>query len=177
MKHLFLICSLLSLSLICKGQDTTSIKRKSYPYNSIFFELTTLNTHYFGSINYERVFLHANFFYLSGRIGIGYGKTSDHYNPTQSLVSVPILINGIFQIYHSFALEMGAGISPRRIGTPDEVGSSVVTYDYMLVATGNIGIRIQTKSGILLKTDIEPFFDGDKIAVAGGLSFGLSFGN
>ncbi len=180
MKHQLFIFSFTIITGFCLGQDKTSKPAFSYPGNSIFIELAG-NAVFYGSLNYERKFLQKNFFYLTGRTGIGYGGGS---LLAINVLSVPIIVNGIFQIYHSVALEVGIGVSFMQIGrTRGQSPYDKWTYENDVVPTGIAGLRIQAKNGFLFRADFTPYItDLGKIKTADrfypsfGISFGYSFG-
>ena len=138
MRHLFLLLSISMISVFCPAQSKDLIYHRTYPNNSVFIEIGG-NSFFFGSLNYERIFLNKDFFYLSGRIGVGYGYFIDQ------IQSAPIVINGIFQIYHTLAVEVGAGLSLVRYGIETEMGSGIWNYQYEFAPTGIAGIRIRRK--------------------------------
>jgi hypothetical protein len=177
MKHLILICCLSCLSIVNQGQELKGNNSHSYPNNSIYIEIGG-NSVFFGSLNYERVFINKNFFYFSGRTGIGYGNFLG-----RSILSAPILLNGIFQIYHSLAFEAGVGVSLMQVGTEKELGGGEWIYKNEVSPAGHAGIRVQAKNGFLLRIDFTPFIadleyesSGYKFYPSLGLSLGYSFG-
>ena len=177
MKHLFLLLTFLVNSLFCLGQGRDSTYSRSYPNNSIFIEIGG-NSVFFGSLNYERTFLKKDFFYLSGRIGVGYGNFVG-----SEILSTPILINGIFQIYHALAFEIVAGLSLMSFGTEAELGGGIWSFEYEPAPTGIAGIRIQAKNGFLFRLDFTPLYAHiirDDHGYHGvpwfGFSLGYSFG-
>ena len=177
MKHLFLLLTFSVISLFCLGQGKDSTYIGLYPNNSIFIEIGG-NSVLFGSLNYERIFLKRDFFYLSGRIGVGYGNFVG-----VDILSTPILINGIFQIYHALAFEVGVGLSLMRFGTESELGSGIWSYEYEPAPTGIAGIRIQAKNGFLFRLGFTPLYAHiiqDDHGYHGvpwfGFSLGYSFG-
>ena len=96
---------------------------------------------------------------------------------------MPILINGIFQIYHPFAVEVGIGISLMKVGIQDNFGDGHWIYRNEVAPTGIAGIRIQLKNGILVRADFTPFsanleYENEPSIIhpSIGLSFGYSFG-
>ncbi len=165
------------ISVFCPAQSKDLIYHRTYPNNSVFIEIGG-NSFFFGSLNYERIFLNKDFFYLSGRIGVGYGYFIDQ------IQSAPIVINGIFQIYHTLAVEVGAGLSLVRYGIETEMGSGIWNYQYEFAPTGIAGIRIQAKNGFLFRLDFTPLYDqiiikresGYNIIPWFGFSLGYSFG-
>jgi len=125
-----------------------------YPNNSIFVEIAGSSI-YFGSVNYERIFVHKDFFYFSGRTGIGYGQFMGN-----SLLSIPLFANGIFQIYNSLALEVGLGAEFLRIGSQKEDVPEKEPWNYSsgIIPTGMVGVRIQAKNGFLLRMTFAPYY-------------------
>ena len=170
MKYLVLIFCFLIVSSFCKGQEHPSLPFRSYPRNSIFIELGG-NSVFYGSLNYDRVLLQRNFFYLSGRIGIGYGNFMSN-----SILSVPMLVNGIFQVYHALAFEVGLGVSFMKITKKEEYGEGLSSYEYDPGPTGAAGLRVQARNGFLFRAVFTPFITLDHIYSSGGVSFGYSFG-
>ncbi|MCX6285865.1 MAG: hypothetical protein NTY96_01950 [Bacteroidetes bacterium] len=154
MKRISIITIILIISCACNGQDTVLTSIRAFPNNSVFIEIAG-NSIYFGSANYERIFINKNFFYFSGRIGIGYGQFMGN-----SLLSVPLLANGIFQVYHSFALEMGIGAEFLRIGSQKEYEPNKQPWNYSsgIIPTAMIGIRIQAKNGFLVRMTFAPYY-------------------
>ena len=109
---------------------------------------------------------------------MGYGQFLDF-----SVLTVPIILNGIFQIYHSVAFEVGLGASFMRIGHQKTESNDHWSYENSIVPTGNIGIRVQAKNGFLLRVDFTPYYTDLKytktdnaIIPSFGLSLGYSFG-
>jgi hypothetical protein len=137
---------------ICQGQEKQKTHITAYPVNSLFIEIGGSSL-FFGSVNYERVLLNRHFFYLTGRAGAGYGSFMG-----SSVLSAPLMINGIFQIYRSLAFEIGTGISLMRIGMEPETGGSDWTYTFTPAIAGSAGLRVQAKNGFLFKLDVTPMF-------------------
>jgi len=154
MKQISFITIILITAFICNGQDTVSTSINKYPKNSLFFEISG-NSIFFGSVNYERILINKNFFSFSGRIGIGYGKFMGN-----SLLTVPILANGILQIYHSIALEIGVGAEFLRMGfqKQDVPIKQPWRYNTGIIPTTMIGIRIQARNGFLIRTTFTPYY-------------------
>ncbi len=102
-----LLCLLLLVILLdkvfCQAKPAKVIEQDTLSNNSVFFEFGG-NSLYFGSVNYERILFHKNFFYLAGRIGIGFG-----YMPGTIMLSSPIIVSGIFHIYKRLYGEIGIG--------------------------------------------------------------------
>ena len=130
------------------------------PQNSIYLELAGhLN---FVSLNYERVFLHIYDFYLTGRIGAGY------IPPSINTISLPCLVNGLYQISNVVFIELGFGVcftynfwkdyysdgEEPSASTFHESGSF---YDPLI--TGVIGIRVQKKKGFLFRFGFTPLLE------------------
>jgi hypothetical protein len=147
--------------------------------NSIFIELGG-HALFYGSVNYERVLYHKNFFYLTGRSGVGYGNFL-----SLNIISVPILVDGVFQIYRAVAVEAGIGIVYMKIHRleDDVPGGRWSGKDYA-TPIGLIGLRIQAKNGFLLRVDYTPFLtspfaqqpDQSHSQSSIGISLGYSFG-
>jgi len=157
--------------------DTILNNPEIYPKNSIYLEVLG-NSLYLASMNYERVFLQKNFFYLAGGIGIGAGGLMGMSN-----FSAPIHINGIFQIYKQLALEAGFGITFMRAGTQSEDG--VWTHENVAALDLNVGIRVQNTNGVVLRWSFTPFypinqslliFEENRLQPYIGFSVGRSFG-
>ena len=173
MKKIFYIfISILSV-ICCSGQqpDTTDLtelidytktinKHRKIPNNSIYLELAGhLNL---VSINYERVLFHENDFYITGRMGLGY------IPPSINTISLPGLVNGIYQVSNRFLLELGIGFSVTYTFWPDHYSSgglfSGSTFhesgsfiDPLL--TGYAGIRVQKKKGFLFRFGFTPLIE------------------
>jgi hypothetical protein len=171
-KVFFLFVGIFSI-ITCSGQQPDTIdltlpidltkmqnEHRVIPDNSIYLELAGhLN---FVSLNYERVFFHAHDFYLTGRAGIGY------IPPSINTISLPCLVNGIYQVSDNFLLEMGAGFSLTYNFWPDYYSSggfnsgttfheSESFFDPLL--TGFLGIRVQKKKGFLFRFGFTPLFE------------------
>jgi len=127
------------------------------------------------SINYERLVVKSNRFYLTGRVGFGIG-TYIRGMSGQDFLAIPLLLNFQYQLSNVFALEFGAGstlsIVPSR------------QYFNPLI-TAVIGMRVQSKSGFLFKVGFTPLVSLDKFFKLWGLetflpwagiSLGYSFG-
>jgi hypothetical protein len=162
------------LSLVCcSGQQPDTIdlsnpialiKTKNVhlriPDNSIFLELAGhLN---FISLNYERVFFHADDFYLTGRTGLGY------IPPSINTISYLALANGIYQVSDRFLLELGIGITTTFNFWPDYTGSEGMVSGNTFherggfidpLLTGYAGIRIQKKKGFLFRFGFTPLLE------------------
>jgi len=177
MKHKLVNCIVLLISINCLGQENNKPTEISYPYNSIYIEFGG-NAVFFGSLNYERIIVNKNILYLSGRIGIGYGNFSG-----TSVISMPVLINGIFQIYNPLAFEVGLGVSFMNVGKQDNFGDGHWIYRNEVAPTGIAGIRLQLKNGFLMRLDFTPFYanleyenEESIFHSSFGLSIGYSFG-
>gem|GEM_PF-2985717 len=64
-----LLLYILFNSLLCQGQESV---KNHFLSNSVFIELAG-NSIFYGSLNYERVIIHNNNVYFTGRLGLGYG--------------------------------------------------------------------------------------------------------
>lgn len=162
-------------SLFCFGQNEN---RNIYPSNSIFVELAG-NSIFYGSINYERVFVHNPNIYLTGRFGVGYGSFAG-----LSILSGPTLINGIFKIHKSIAFETGIGVAFMQVGREGEAYSGMNwTYEFQIAPTAQAGLRVQSQNGFLFRLCFTPFIAAlqasnstYKFYPSVGMSFGYSFG-
>jgi hypothetical protein len=158
---------------------TNSIKK--YPKNSVFYEVAGSSI-FFGSVNYERVLLNRDFFSFSGRLGIGNGKFMGN-----SLLTVPLIANGIFNVYHSIAFEIGMGAEYLKLGFQEQDTPHQQPWRYRtgIIPTTMIGIRIQLQNGFLFRATFTPYFfysisdaaiNKKNFTPWLGLSFGGSFG-
>jgi len=181
MKQISFIIIILIIVCTCNGQDTVSTSKNTHPKNSLFFEIAGSSI-FFGSLNYERILINKNFFSFSGRIGIGIGKFWGN-----SLVTVPLLANGIFHVYHSIALEIGVGAEVLKMGfqQQDKPNKQPWRYNTDIIPTTMIGIRIQAKNGFLLRATFTPYYfysfsdsniNSNNFTPWFGLSLGGSFG-
>src|ERR1035438_5715961 len=158
----------------CHAQGSLRDNLVVYPNNSIFLELGG-NSVFYGSLNYERIFLQRDFFYLSGRAGVGFGGFL-----SVNVLSVPLMANGIFQIYHALAFEVGVGVTLMKISRQqgeDEGGDW--SYQYQPAVSAMAGLRVQAKNGFLFRLNFTPFMNylyehaaDYKPAVWFGMSFG-----
>ena len=200
MKKVLFLFTLLFAVLLCAAQrrDTLDLsippeEHRDLPNNSVFIELLG-NAMLIGSLNDERVFFHEQRFYITSRMGIG-------YKPGQyKTISIPILVNGIYQVSNVFAVECGLGANISYTHWPswsEEIWAIMWSYvvyhdggdmiDPLL--TGNIGIRLQAGRGFLFRFGFTPvlnikYINADlveysilpkKIAYWFGVSLGYSF--
>lgn len=194
--------SIIFFSIIyCSGQkpDTIDLRSKLkehriFPNNSIYLEFFG-HSMGIGSLNYETVLTRSKDFYLTGRMGLGYHPGS-HYET----ISFPLLVNGIYQLSNSFALECGIGTCISYTFWPDwteNVWAIFWTYKvfheggtyFDPLLTGNVGIRIQSRNGFLFRFGFTPVVNltsiseelvdysiiPRKIGYWFGFSFGYSF--
>lgn len=159
--------------LYCSGQQTDSIDltwpigeaktihvHREIPANSVYLDI---GGHLcLGSLNYERIIFHANYFYLSARVGAGYIP-----GPINT-ISLLGLVNGIFQISNVFLIELGIGASPTYTfwqGYYNESGNASDTIYHPPgsfidpIIAGFIGIRVQKKKGFLFRFGITPMLE------------------
>jgi hypothetical protein len=147
------------------------------PGNSVYFELAG-SASTLGSINYERKIFNKNSFYLTGRVGVGYGYFFDY-----NILSSPIVISGIVRVFRAISYEFGLGMTLMRIGNKLSESNGQWTYENDLAPTALIGIRVQKKSGFLFRFDFTPIYTNYNIEdpkknlyPVFGISFGYSFG-
>lgn len=173
MKKHFIIALWLLISSFGYGQDT--IKKQiildTLPNNLIFVELFG-NSFYFGSVNYERIILHKQFFYLSGRIGTGFGYLFD-----TELLSIPIGLNGIFHIYHQLYFEVGAGTTLFYYNQKQS-DSGIWENGHYVALTGTAGIRLKSPGGFVFRASFTPIFNlKNSLNISDVITgFGFSFG-
>ncbi|HSN50318.1 MAG TPA: hypothetical protein VLR52_03725, partial [Bacteroidales bacterium] len=153
----------------------------SFPQNSIYLE-SPGSSYLYGSINFERLSTRSGNFYLMSRLGVGYGWI-DHVNR----FSFPLMINGVFQLSNTFALEAGLGVTIMyQFWTykPSSI-QKYPTSHFDPVLTGFAGIRYQSEDGFLFRAGFTPLVDiliEDRMLDKGfipwfGLSIGYGFGN
>lgn len=173
MKKHFFIALWLLVSSIGFGQDTIKkqIISNTLPNNSIYVELFG-NSLYFGSVNYERIILHKQSFYFSGRIGTGFGYLID-----TELLSIPIGLNGIFHIYHALYFEVGAGTTLFYY-TQKQSDSGKWENGHWAALTGTAGIRLKSPGGFVFRATFTPIFNlNNPLNLSEVISwFGFSFG-
>jgi hypothetical protein len=151
----------------------------------------------FGSLNYERVFIHHRGVYLTGKTGLGW-KPGKH--TTLSFIG---MINGIFQVSRRFAFEGGAGTSLTY--TWWDPWTEVYNFWFILpihytkehsggsyfapLLTFQGGFRVQSPRGFLFRFNFTPTINftptneevhnyttiPDKVGYWFGISFGKSF--
>jgi len=169
MKTKFLMVLVICIAVIsfenktCKGQNTNVIKYKQMPDNSIYAELG--GNGILASINYERVLLNENKFYLTGRIGCGPGILGS--------VFTPVLANGCFQLSNKLYAEAGIGalLAHKTTAAWGDYDSEN-QYKCIAIPTGSVGIRYQGNSGFLFRAGITPLLG---IVPWPGISLGYSF--
>jgi hypothetical protein len=172
-KYLTIFMALL-ISVFCYAQEIPRNGKIPFSKNNISVEIGG-NTFIYSSINYERILLQANFFYLSGRIGtgVGIGWWEFDFGDEGVGVTFPLSVNGIFQLSNKFALELGTGTTFFNYGG-----------DFSTVMNGFGGIRVQTSGGfqfragfvpLILLNNKEHLYDEVFMPWA-GISFGYGFG-
>jgi hypothetical protein len=127
---------------------------------------------FFGSVNYERIILHKQCFYFSGRIGTGFGYFFD-----TELLSIPIGLNGIFHIYHPLYLEVGAGTTLFYYNQKQS-DSGKWENGHWAALTGTAGIRLKSPGGFVFRATFTPIFNlKNQLNLSEFISgFGISFG-
>jgi hypothetical protein len=150
-----------------------TIKPAPLPGNSLYIEIAG-NAAALVSINYERKIFSKNSFYLTGRVGFGYGYFFDY-----SMLSSPIIVSGIIRVFRSISYEFGLGATFLKIGNR----TNEWAYKNDIAPTALIGIRIQKKSGFLFRFDFTPIYTNfniddpiKNVYPVFGLSLGYSFG-
>ena len=162
--------------LIIQGQ-TEEKSSFQLPYNSINIEFLG-NVFLFGSINYERVLMHKNKLYLTGRFGLGYFQDFDIIK----IVSVPILFNFLYNFNKVISMEVGAGTNIFIQNADEEYDNGVVP-----VIAGFAGIRLHSINkfkGLAFRLGFTPiytikqtyWFTQNSLMPWGGVSIGYCFG-
>jgi hypothetical protein len=166
----------------CSGQDSSVQSKWNFPHNSLYLEMGG-NSLFWGSVNYERVFLNRQFYYLSGRLGVGYGTFLD-----LTMVTFPLIVSNVFQVYRSLAFEIGTGMTwAQVVNTYQDIYYDQYDWTYQSgpMLTGMAGIRLQSKKGFLFRADFSPLYDMYQLLEEDpknnflpmfGISFGYSFG-
>ena len=161
------------MSSIGFGQDTikTQISSDTLSNNSIFIEFFG-NSFFYGSVNYERIILHKESFYLSGRIGTGAG-----YYVNTKLFSIPVVLNGIFHIYHPLYFEVGAGTTLFYYNQQNGV-TGKWENGHWAALTGTAGIRLKSHGGFVFRATFTPIFNPNYYVIQSNpiVVFGISFG-
>ncbi len=182
MKLLPVTILLFSLFLRVDGQDTVKKKLDRFQNNSVYVEFGG-NALLAGSVNYERVLVSGEKYYLAGRGGIGYGKAG-----STKLFSAPVQLTNIFQLYNSFALELGLGLTFVQAHRFEDTQAWDWEYDNLTVLVPVFGIRYQDsegKAGFLFRLDFTPLYSmstEDNVLPSKrfvpwlGISFGVGFG-
>jgi hypothetical protein len=171
------ILLILAIPAIAQVSDTTSTTKTKKPLrtlqgNSIYAEIG--GNAMFLSVNYERVLVKDNRFYLIGRVGLGMGayvRMSSH-----DFLAIPLLLNFQYQLSNVVVLEFGVGSTL----------SIVTSHQYFNpLITGVLGIRAQSKGGFLFKAGLTPLVNLDNTYQMwgfetflpwAGISLGYSFG-
>jgi hypothetical protein len=184
--------------IYCSGQKSDTINLKNditeqtkIPNNSSYLELS--GQAMLVSLNYERIFFHGGNFYISGRMGFGL------FSFQVTTFSLPLLVNGMYQLSNGFLFELGIGFNPTYTFWPDYQSkwlfSGGTFYEsgsfFDPLITGFAGIRIQKKKGFLFRFGFTPLIeltkDMEKRTVYkqfryeysflpwAGMSFGYSF--
>ena len=167
MKTIFLLFIFVFLLICCSGQkpDTLNLKiniteHRKIPNNSIYLELAGQGL--LVSLNYERIFFHGGDFYISGRMGFGYVP------PKITTLSLPLLVNGMYQVSNGFLFELGIGFNPTYTFWPDYYSSGGLFSGGAFyesgsfidpLITGFAGIRIQKKKGFLFRLGFTPLIE------------------
>ncbi len=184
------------MNCLCQEADTMAFSKtkkdfRAIPKNSVYLELG--GPALLVSFNYERVFPLGKCLYLSGRTGIG--DLPSFYNT----LSVPFMMNGMYQVSNSFLLELGIGVNLTYTFWPDSQGGGGI-FDSGPVESGSffdplltclVGIRVQSKKGFLFRLGFTPLIELTKNSEKGtlnkqfgmntsfvpwaGISFGYSF--
>jgi hypothetical protein len=177
MKYLFLSLLIIFVSTTCIAQIMDTCKLSPLPSNTVFIEFAG-NAAFFGSLNYERNILNIKSFFLTGRVGIGYGRVFEY-----SMLSMPIIINGVFRVFRTISYEIGVGISLMRIGNLNSQSGSGWSYNNDIAPTAIIGLRVQSKNGFLFRFNFTPIYTNfnntetrNNLYPFFGISFGYGFG-
>ncbi|MFH1159533.1 MAG: hypothetical protein V1733_01115 [bacterium] len=105
------------------AKDKSAILLKN---NSFYIELLG-NAIFFGSLNYERVLVHSNRFYLTARIGGGYGSIFE-----SNALDFPVLINTLFRVSRKVYLEVGVETTLSYSYGPDHYGGGFMSSTFVL---------------------------------------------
>ena len=180
MKNIVPLTLLINLFIISNcsiGQGNLYSASEFYPNNSIYIELAG-NSLFFASLNYERIFHKEDNLFLSVRGGIGYGKFLN-----VSVLSLPILVNGIFHIHRAFSFELGLGTTLMNVGYQKDEDYPY-GYHFGGTFTGVAGIRIQSSKGFLFRASFTPILDVNNLLSPDSKLksrllpwFGISFGD
>jgi hypothetical protein len=180
MKKVVIIFIILNFAIpaIAQVSDTTLNSKpvnnlRTLNGNSIYIEIG--GNAMLVSMNYERLIVQSNRFYLTGRVGLGIG-TYIEWMSSQDFLAIPLLLNFQYQLSNIVVLEFGAGSTL----------SFVPSHQYFNpLITGVIGMRVQSKSGFLFRVGFTPLVSLDKDLHKGdfetflpwaGISLGYSFG-
>jgi hypothetical protein len=166
---------IVSVSII-QGQ-TEEKSSFQLPYNSVNVEFLG-NVFLFGSMNYERVLMHKNKSYLTGRLGLGYFQDFD----IVKIWSVPMLFNFLYNFNKILSIEVGAGTTIFIQNAEKEYENGVVP-----VIAGFTGIRLHSINqfkGFAFRLGFTPiyavkqtyWFNQKSIMPWGGISIGYCFG-
>lgn len=159
-----------------RGQTEEKISFQ-LPYNCVNIEFLG-NVFLFGSMNYERVLLHKNNSYITGRIGAGYFQDLD----IVKIVSFPMLINYLYNLNKVLSIEVGAGTNVTIQTANEDYENGVFP-----VLVGFTGIRLHSIhkfEGFTFRIGFTPvyaiqqtyWFNSKSFTPWGGLSVGYSFG-
>ena len=141
---LTILASLLLGSLTLASDDpaeSSELKYGRIAQNAVYAEIYGNSVAY--SVNYERVFLNKRPFFLTCRGGVGY------FSSRYSVLSFPVLINGLYQIKYSWFGEFGLGTTfLSRGGGP-----------FHRWPTGIVGLRYQGQRGLFGTAAWTPHYD------------------
>ncbi len=179
MKKVFLLFIIFSLTIPVTAKISDSTLNiipishlRTLQGNSLYLEIC--GNAMLVSINYERLVVQSNRFYLTGRVGLGMGTYISGMS-SQDFLAVPFLLNLQYQLSNVVALEFGAGSTL----------SFVPSHQYFNpLITGVIGMRVQSKGGFLFKVGFTPLVSldntfsmwGFETIPWAGISLGYSFG-
>jgi hypothetical protein len=193
-KHVLTLVLLFAL-FGCWGQKAEVSKKSAprpkyldeVPGNSLYVEFVG-SAYAFGSLNYEKIFIHKQHFYLSGRVGAGYGSVKPGTSYRVDCYAFPVLINGFFQVSDHFLFEFGAGSTLTYAKWSAVSGSWLFNNahnagsQFCPFIALNAGIRVQAEKGFLFRLGFTPLIqvttlygNSQVFFPWGGISVGYSF--
>ena len=148
---------LLLFGVLCSnvfGQEKSAkvIVSDTLPNNCFYFEFGGSSL-FFGSINYERIIFHEDYFYLSGRIGFGVGYMPGLY----SLLSSPIIVSGIFHVYKRLYGEIGFGTTLIHNESQNQITGKYQSCFWGTIA-GVAGLRLKSPKGFVFRATFSPLY-------------------
>ncbi len=114
------------------------------------------------SLNYEKMIIHKERFYITGRIGAGYTP------PTINTIGILALVNGLYQVSDVFLLEIGFGVNTTFTFWQDYTSEGVAFSRNTINESGFFvdplltcfaGIRFQKKKGFLFRFGFTPLIE------------------